>query len=170
MPQNGVKRSQNWENLHKAIYANFHKKKLLLPTQILFKWNFIFWINQNLGHLFHGNFSVIIARYYKHFPQLPTSFKFKATNFTVATKTAILWKPSESTQNHLQEPKTIRSHPKPSTQKHLQSPKPTITTQNHPQSARIYLELDVTGLKPSISMWEHPQSFTKHLRPTLVFM
>ena len=33
LPQNGEKRSQNRENLHKAIYVNFHKKKLLLPTQ-----------------------------------------------------------------------------------------------------------------------------------------
>ena len=46
---------------------------------------------------------------------------FKATNFTVATKTENLRKPPESTQNHLQAPKTISNHPKPSMQKHLQS-------------------------------------------------
>ena len=28
--------SQNRENLHKAIYVNFHKKKLLLPNQGLY--------------------------------------------------------------------------------------------------------------------------------------
>ena len=33
LPQNGEKRSQNQENLHKAIYVNFDKKKPLLPTQ-----------------------------------------------------------------------------------------------------------------------------------------
>ena len=52
LPKNGEKRSQNRENLHKAIYVNFLKKKLLSPTQGLFKWNVIFWITQNLGHLF----------------------------------------------------------------------------------------------------------------------
>ena len=45
----------------------------------------------------------------------------------------------DSTKTH--PPKNICNHPKP-----------TITTQSHPQSARIYLELAVTGLKPSISM------------------
>ena len=45
--RNGEKRSQNWENLHKAIYVNF-----LSPTQGLFKWNFICWITQKLGHFF----------------------------------------------------------------------------------------------------------------------
>ena len=62
-------------------------------------------------------------------------------------------------ENHLNPPKTICKHPEPSTaiQTHLlknicNNPKPTITTQSHPQSARIYLELAVTGLKLSISM------------------
>ena len=62
-------------------------------------------------------------------------------------------------ENHLNPPKTICKHPEPSTaiQTHLlknicNNPKPTITTQSHPQSARIYLELAVTGLKTSISM------------------
>ena len=52
LPQNGEKRSQNQENLHKAIYVNFHKKKLLLPAQGLFKVNVIFQITEKLGHLF----------------------------------------------------------------------------------------------------------------------
>ena len=108
---------------------------------------------------------------------MPTSLRFKTTNFTVATKTANLWKPPESTRNHLQVPKTIHRHPKPSTdtQNHphkniCNHPKITITTLNHPHSAEIYLELAVAGMKPSISVWEHPQSFTRYLRPTLVFM
>ena len=61
--------------------------------------------------------------------------------------------------NHLNPTKTICKHPKPSTtiQSHppeiiYNRPKPTITTQSHPHSARIYLELAVTGLKTSISM------------------
>ena len=122
LPQNREKRSQNRKNLHKAIYVNFHKKNLFLPTQGLFKWNFIFWITEKLGNLFEGNFSGIVARYYKIFPQLSTSFKFKARNFTVATKTANVWKPPESTQNYLQAHKTIHNQLKPSIQKHLQSP------------------------------------------------
>ena len=47
-----MKRSQNRENLDKAIYVNLYEKKFLLPTEGLFKWNFIFWIIQKLGHLF----------------------------------------------------------------------------------------------------------------------
>ena len=170
LPQNREKQIQNRKNLHKAIYVNFHTKKLFIPTQGLFKWNFIFWITEKLGNLFEGNFSGIVARYYKIFPQLSTSFKFKARSFTVVSKTANLW-------NHLNPPKTICKHPKPSTtiQNHppkniYNHPRSTITTQSHPQSTRIYLELAVTRLKTSISMWEHQQSFTKHLRPTLVFM
>ena len=61
-------------------------------------------------------------------------------------------------ENHLNPPKSICKHPKPSTtiQSHppkniYNHPKPIITAQSHPQSARIYLELAVTGLKPSIS-------------------
>ena len=80
-------------------------------------------------------------------------------------------------ENHLNPPKTIWKHLKPYTtiQNHLlkniyNHPKATITTQGHPQSARIYLKLAVTDLKTSIWMWEHPQSLTKHLRSTLVFM
>ena len=81
------------------------------------------------------------------------------------------------TENHLKSPKTIYKHPKQSTIIQNQSPKnicnnpkPTNINRNHPQSARIYLELAVTGVKPSIFMWQHPQSFTKYFRQTLVFM
>ena len=63
------------------------------------------------------------------------------------------------TENHLKPPKTIFKHPKLPTiiQNHspkniCNHPKPTITTQNRPQLARIYLELAVTNLKPSISI------------------
>ena len=101
---------------------------------------------------------------------MSTSFKFRATSFTVATKTVNLWKLPESTQNHLQAPKTIHNHPKPSIKNICNHPKPTITTQSHPKSARIYIELFVTGLQPPISMWKQPQLFKKHLRAALVFM
>ena len=73
--------------------------------------------------------------------------------------------------------KTICKHPKPSITIHnhplkniSNHTKPTITTQSHTKSARIYLELAATALKPSISVWKHPQLFKKHLRPALVFM
>ena len=52
LPQNGEKWSPNGINLHKAIYVNFQKTKLFSSTQGLFKWNFICWITQKLGHLF----------------------------------------------------------------------------------------------------------------------
>ena len=62
-------------------------------------------------------------------------------------------------ENHLNPPKTICKHSKPSTTIQNHPPKniyndlkPTITTQSLPQSARIYLELVVTGLGTSISM------------------
>ena len=41
MLKNGEKRSQNENNLHKAICVNFYKTKLLSPTQGFFKSNFI---------------------------------------------------------------------------------------------------------------------------------
>ena len=64
-------------------------------------------------------------------------------------------------ENHLNPPKTICKHPKPSTailyhppEGVCNHPEPTITAQGHPQSARICLGLAVTGLGPSISIWE----------------
>ena len=87
--QKGEKQSQNPENLHKAIYVSFQKKKFLSPTKGLLIENSYFELPKNLA-IFKGNFSVIVVRYYKNFPQLSTSFKFKATNFTVATKPANL--------------------------------------------------------------------------------
>ena len=125
---------------------------------------------KNLVICFKGNLASLIARNYKSSPQLCTSFEFKATNFTVATETANNYKPPETAQKHLQAPKTIHNYPKSSTKNICNHPKPAITTRNHPQSARIYLELAITGDKPSISMLEHPQSLTKYLRPTPVFM
>ena len=63
------------------------------------------------------------------------------------------------TENHLKSPKIIYKHQKPSTsiQNHspkniCNHPKPTSVNRNHPQSTRIYLELAVTGVKPSIFM------------------
>ena len=124
-------------------------------------------MTEKLGHLFQGNFSVILPRYCRIFPQLFTSFKFKARIFTVATETANLIKPPESTQDYLQASKTIHNHPK--TSKNIYNyPKPTITTQSHTQSARIDLEIAITSLKTSTCTWKHTQSFTKHLRSTLV--
>ena len=62
-------------------------------------------------------------------------------------------------ESHLNPPKTICKHPKPCTAIQIHPPKsicnhpkPTIDTQSHPKSARIYVELGVTGLKPYISM------------------
>ena len=52
--KNGVKTGKNGENLHKAIYVNFHKENLLLSTQGLFKWGIMFWITQKVGHFFKG--------------------------------------------------------------------------------------------------------------------
>ena len=64
-------------------------------------------------------------------------------------------------ENHLNPPKTICKHPKPSTailyhppEGVCNHPEPTITAQGHPQSAGICLGLAVTGLRPSISIWE----------------
>ena len=80
-------------------------------------------------------------------------------------------------ESHLNPPKTICKHPKPSAairshppKSMYNRPKATIAARGHPQSAGIYLELAVTSLEAFISMQEYPQSFTGHLRPTLVFM
>ena len=112
---------------------------------------------QNLVICLKGNLASLIARNYKSSPQLCTSFKFKATNFTVATETANNCKLPDTAQNHLQAPKTIHNYSKRSTKNICNNPKPAIATRNHPKSARIYLGLAITGDKPLISMLEHPQ-------------
>ena len=80
-------------------------------------------------------------------------------------------------KSHLNPPKTICKRPKPSAaiQNHppkgvCNHPGRTIAARGHPRWAGVYLGLAVTGLGASISVWGRPQSFTGHLRPTLVFM
>ena len=160
------KRSKNRENLHKAIYVTIDKTTLLSPTQGLFKWNFVCWITQKRCHLFQRNFSVIVARY--HNCLLLLNLKQR-----ISPKVRKL----QITENYLKSPKIISKHPKPfaAVQNHRNKgicnrPEPAITARNRQRWARIYLELAVTGLKPSKSMWQRPQSFTGYLRPALVFM
>ena len=137
LPQNWEKRSQNGDNLHKGLYANFHKTKLLQPTQVFLSETLYVELPKTWSFVLA---SLMLLLFWSHWYYcLSTSFKFWATNFTKATKTANHWKTPETSKNHLQAPKTIHNHPKPFTQKY--HPKPIITTWNHQQSARIYLEL-----------------------------
>ena len=144
MGRNGVKTRRIYIKLYMSIFI---RKNLSYPPIVFLSETLYFELPKNLVICFMGTFSVIVARYYKKFPKLSTSFKLKAMNFTVATKTAILWKPPESTQNHLQAPKTIHNHSKPSTQKHLQSPetnhhhsKPSTISQSLPRTSSNWSE------------------------------
>ena len=60
MPQNGEKRSQNGENLHKAIYVNFHKTKLLSPTQGLFSETLYAELPKNMVICFKGTLASLL--------------------------------------------------------------------------------------------------------------
>ena len=60
LPQNREKRSQIWENLHKAIYVNFHKKKLLLTTQVFLSETLYFELPQNLVICFKGTLASLL--------------------------------------------------------------------------------------------------------------
>ena len=111
----------------------FIRKNFSYPPEVFLS-KTIFWITQKRGQ--NLNFSVIVARSYKNFPRLSASFKFKATNFTVPTKTENLWKPPESTQKHLQAPKTI--HPKASAIT-LNQPSPLKAIQNQPTAKVQFL-------------------------------
>ena len=119
--QNGQKRSQNRENKDKAIYINIGKM-FSYPNKVFLSENLYFELPKNVVICFTWTLASFFSSYCKIFPQLSTSFKFKAWNFTVATETAHLWKPSESTQDYLEAPKAIHNYPKRSTQKYLQSP------------------------------------------------
>ena len=118
---------------HKAIYVNFH---ISHPPKLLLSETLYDELSKNLVICFKGILASLLP---------DTSFKFKARISPWLLK--------------LQSQRTFCKHPKPSctnqnhTPKNIYNhPKLTITTRNHPQSARIHLDLDVTGLTPSISM------------------
>ena len=77
LPQNGEKRSQNRENLHKAIYVNFLKKKLLSPHKVFLNETLYFELPKILVICFKGT--------------LASCFHFKGT-LTLASCCYILQK------------------------------------------------------------------------------
>ena len=98
LPQNG----RNWlktGRIYIKLYMSiFIRKNFSYPSKVFLSGTLYSELPKNLVICFKGT----CARYCKNFPWLSTSFKFKATNFTVATRKAtwIYPKPSASTQSH----------------------------------------------------------------------
>ena len=167
MRRNWIKTGRIYIKLYISIFI---RKNFSYPPKVLLGETLYFVLSKNLVICFKGTLALLLLDTTKSSHSCLLLLNLKQGISLYLLKVQI-------SGNHLNPPKTICKHPKPSTtiQNHppeniYNRPKPTITTQSYPQSARIYLQLAVTGLKTSISMWEHPQSFTKHLRTTLVFM
>ena len=58
--QNGEEQSQNGKNLHKAIYINFHKRKLLSPTQAILNETLYAELPKNLVICFKGTLASLL--------------------------------------------------------------------------------------------------------------
>ena len=60
LPQNEEKRSQNRENLQKAIYVNFHKKNFLYPPKLFLSETLNFELPKNLLICYKGTLASLL--------------------------------------------------------------------------------------------------------------
>ena len=148
----------------------FIRKNFSYPPQFFLSETLYFELPKNLIICFKGTLASLLLDTTKFFHSCLLLLNLKQEILPQFLKLQI-------SESHLNPPKTICKHPKPSAairshppKSMYNRPKPTIAARGHPQSAGIYLELAVTSLEAFISMQEHPQSFTGHLRSTLVFM
>ena len=149
MRRNRIKTGRIYIKLYISIFI---RKNFSYPPKVLLGETLYFVLSKNLVICFKGTLALLL---------LDTTKSSHSCLLLLNLKQGIspqLLK-LQMSENHLNPPKTICKHPKPSTtiQNHppeniYNRPKPTITTQSYPQSARIYLQLAVTGLKTSISM------------------
>ena len=114
--KNGVKMGLIYIKVYMSIFIrrNFsHPLKVFLSETLYAE------LCKNLVICFKGTLASC-CQILKKLPMLFTSFKFKATIFTIATKTVTHWKPLETTQNDLKASETIHNynHPEPSPEKH----------------------------------------------------
>ena len=136
LSQNGEKRGQNGENLHKAIHQfshkaiyvnvhNYHPPKVFLSETLYVE------LTKNLIICFGVILAPLLLDTTKTLDSCLLLLNLKQRNFTVATETANHRKPSTSTQNHPLPSKTI--HPKTSSIT-LNQLSPLETTHNQLES------------------------------------
>ena len=144
MGRNGVSAGRIYIKLYMWVFIrqNFSHQPKVFVSETLYAE-----LPKNLVICFKGTLASLLLDTIKTSQSCLLLLNFKQRISTLLLKLEI-------TQNHLKPPKAIWKCPKPSTiiQNHSRKnicnhPKSTITTRNHPQSARIYLELAVTGLK-----------------------
>ena len=148
MGRNGVKTRRIYIKLYMSIFI---RKNFSYPPKVFLSETLYFELLKNLVICFKGTLASLLLDTTKTLHSCLLLLNLKQRISPQLLKLQI-------SENHLNPPKSICKHPKPSTtiQSHppkniYNHPKPIITAQSHPQSARIYLELAVTGLKPSIS-------------------
>ena len=149
MGRNGVKTGRIYIKLY---MSNFIRKNFSYPPKPLLSEILYFKLPQNLVICFKGTLASLLLDTTKTFHICLLLLNLKQRILPQLLKLQI-------SESHLNPPKTTCKHPKSSTviQNHppksiYNHPKAAIATQSPPQSARIYLELPVTGLKPSTSM------------------
>ena len=108
LPRNGEKRSQNRENLHKAIYVIFHIKKFLVPTQVFLSETLYFELPKNLVICFKETFASLLVDTTKTSHSCLLLLNSKQRISPELLKLQI-------SESHLNLPKTICNRPKPST-------------------------------------------------------
>ena len=149
MGTNGVKTGRIYIKLYMSIFIgqNFYH-----PPKVLLSETFYVELPKNMAICFKGTLVTFLLDTAKTPHSCLLLLNLKQRILPQLLKLKI-------TENHLKPPKIISKHPKlfTATQNHQHKnicnyPKPTITSRSHPQSVRIYLELAVTGLNPSISM------------------
>ena len=149
MGRNGFKTGRIYIKLYMSIFI---RKNFSYPPKVFLSETLCFELLKNLVICFKGTLASLLLDTTKSSQSCLLLLNLKQEISSQLLKLKI-------SEYHLNPPKTICKHPKPSTtiQNHppeniYNRPKPTITTQSYPQSARIYLQLAVTGLKTSISM------------------
>ena len=151
MERSGVKTGRIYIKLYLSIFI---RKTFSYPHKVFLSETLYFESPKNLVICFKGTLAPLLPDTTKTSHSCLLLLKLKQRILLQLLKLQI-------SESHLNPPKTICKHPKPSTailyhppEGVCNHPESTITAQGHPQSARICLGLAVTGLRPSISIWE----------------
>ena len=160
MGRNGFKTGRIYIKLYMSIFI---RKNFSYPPKVFLSETLYFELLKNLVICFKGTLASLLLDTTKSSQSCLLLLNLKQE----ISSQLLNWKSLNTTWIHPKLSASTQNQPSKNIYNDL---KPTIATQSLPGAARIYLELAVTGLGASISMWEHPQSLTKYLRPTLVFM
>ena len=85
MPQNGEKLSQSGKNLHKDIYVNFHRTKLLSPPKVFLSETLFVELPKNLIIGFKGTLALLLLGDMVKHDLRVTSYELRVTSYELKT-------------------------------------------------------------------------------------